>query len=154
MPFDVQSESAEIRAKTFLDTLERIPEYGKEVKSFVVQLGTIFRSWQNDERLSEPEVTYFSVDSAVLSAKVKNVLDAAVQWSVLQPKKDMKPKEPSAPLLDVYALNHILAPYFGISYRLRGRIRQISQNDIEVLMFGTEDEKKMLFRDFVNNHQL
>ncbi len=101
----------------------------------------LFYSWQNDPILSEPEVTYFCVDCTALSGKARKILDSAVQWSVLQPKKAMKGKSATDPLFDVYALNHILAPYFGISYRLRGRIRQFGRDDLEALMFGTEDEK-------------
>jgi hypothetical protein len=55
----------------------------------------------------------------------------------------MKGKAATDPLIDVYVLNHILAPYFGISYRLRGRIRQFSKDDLETLMFGTEREKEL-----------
>lgn len=142
MPFKTQTVGAKIRAERYMDVIERIPKYGNEIKSLVIQLGAIFYSWQNDEVLSEPEVTHFCVDYNALSVEARNVLDAAVQWSVLQPKKDMKGKAVTDPLLNVYALNHILAPYFGISYRLRGRIRQFGKEDIKTLMFGSEPEKK------------
>ena len=99
--------------------IERIPECGNEIKSLVKQLGAIFYSWQNDPVLSEPEVTYFCVDNEALSEKARKVLNCAVQWSVLQPKKAMKGKAATDPLINVYVLNHILAPYFSISYRLR-----------------------------------
>lgn len=125
-----------------MDVIERVPKYGNEIKSLIIQLGAIFYSWQNDEVLSEPEVTHFCIDYNALSIDARNVLNAAVQWSVLQPKKDMKGKAVSDPLLNVYALNHILAPYFGISYRLRGRIRQFGNEDLQTLMFGSESEKK------------
>ena len=55
----------------------------------------------------------------------------------------MKGKATTDPLIDVYVLNDILAPYFGISYRLRGRIRKFSKDDLETLMFGTEKEKEV-----------
>jgi hypothetical protein len=142
MPFKTQSAGARIRAGRYMDVIERIPKYGNEIKSLVIQLGAIFYSWQNDEVLSEPEVTHFCIDYNALSVDARNVLDAAVQWSVLQPKKDMKGKAVLDPLLNVYALNHVLAPYFGISYRLRGRIRQFEKEDFQALMFGSEAEKK------------
>ena len=141
MPIQAQTEGAKIRAERYMDVIERIPEYGNEVKSLVRSLGAIFYSWQNDPVLSEPEVTYFCVDSTSLSDKARKILDSAAQWSVLQPKKPMKGKSATDPLFDAYALNHILAPYFGISYRLRGRIREFGRADLEALMFGTEEEK-------------
>ena len=143
MSFQAQTDGASIRAERYIDMIERIPECGNEIKSLVKQLGAIFYSWQNDPVLSEPEVTYFCVDNEALSEKARKVLNCAVQWSVLQPKKAMKGKAATDPLIDVYVLNHILAPYFGISYRLRGRIRQFSKDDLETLMFGTEREKEV-----------
>jgi hypothetical protein len=141
MPIQAQTVGAKIRAERYVDVIERIPECGNEIKSLVRSIGAIFYSWQNDPVLSEPEVTYFCIDYTSLSSKARKILDSAVQWSVLQPKKPMKGKSPTDPLLDVYALNHILAPYFGISYRLRGRIPQFGKDDFEALMFGTEEEK-------------
>jgi hypothetical protein len=143
LPLLTQSIGAKIRAERFMEVIERIPEYGNEIKSLVISLGAIFYSWQQDPLLSEPEVTYFCIDRTALSLRARRILDSAVQWSVLQPKKPMKGKAVTEPLLDVYALNHILAPYFGISYRLRGRIQQFSRNNFEALLFGNEEEKKM-----------
>ncbi len=143
MSFEAQTDGATIRAERYMDMIERIPEWGNEIKSLVKQLGAIFYSWQNDPVLSEPEVTYFCVDNEALSEKARKVLNCAVQWSVLQPKKAMKGKATTDPLINVYVLNHILAPYFSISYRLRGRIRQFSKEDLETLIFGTEREKEV-----------
>ena len=92
MPFKTQSAGAKIRAERYMDVIERVPKYGNEIKSLIIQLGAIFYSWQNDEVLSEPEVTHFCIDYNALSIDARNVLNAAVQWSVLQPKKDMKGK--------------------------------------------------------------
>jgi len=108
----------------------------------VRSLGAVFSGLQKDPRLKEPEVTYFCVDKTSLSEVARMILDTAVQWSVLQEKRPMKGKLSTEPLLDVYALNHILAPYFKISYRLRGRIPQFYEEDIEKLMFGKEEKKK------------
>jgi hypothetical protein len=99
-----------------------------------------------DERLREPEITYFCIDTTSLSEEARKILKTAVQWSVFQQKKSMKGKLPTDPLLDVYAINHILAPYFGISYRLRGRIRQFKKEEIEILIFGNDKEKKAIIK--------
>jgi hypothetical protein len=144
--FKNQTEGAEIRAEKFFKTIERIPEYGNEIKSLVRSLGAVFSGLQKDPRLKEPEVTYFCVDKTSLSEKERKILDTAVQWSVLQEKGPMKGKSSVEPLLDVYALNHILAPYFKISYRLRGRIPQFYEADIKKLMLGKEGEKKSVIR--------
>jgi len=141
--FSAQTEGAKIRStRVYEDTIDRIPEYGNEIKSLVRSLGAIYSAWQMDARLSEPELTYFCVDKTSLSEEARKVLDSAVRWSALQQKKSMKGKSPGEPLLDVYALNRILAPYFEISYRLRGRIGRFTKNDIESMMFGSDSEKQ------------
>ncbi|MBZ9572553.1 hypothetical protein KJA15_04450 [Patescibacteria group bacterium] len=140
--FQIQTEGAEIRAEKFYSTIERIPKYGNQIKSLVTALGAIFYAWHKDPRLREPEVTYFCVDKTSLSDEARKILETAVQWSVLQQKKSMKGKTSDEQLLDVYAMNHILSPYFTISYRLRGRIPQFNKNDVETLIFGEEQQKQ------------
>jgi len=142
--FEMQTKSANIRSEKFFKTIENIPEYGNEIKSLVQSLGAIYSSWYSDPRISEPEITYFYVDKTTLSPKVKDVLDKAVQWSVLQQKESMKGKTPGDPLLDVYVLNHILAPKFSISYRSRGRIPQFMAEDLEILIFGNNTQKSQI----------
>jgi len=144
--FGAQTEGARTRAERFLEVIERIPEYGTEIKSLVRSFGAVFYTWQKDPRLSEPEVTYFCVDTTSLSEKARKVLNAAVKWSVLQQKAPMKGKDPGEPLRDVYALNHILAAYFGISYRLRGRYPTLSKMNLETLMFGNDAEKQRVIK--------
>jgi len=146
IPFKNQTEGAEIRAEKFFETIERIPEYGNEIKSLVRSLGAVFSAWHKDPRLKEPEVTYFCVDKTSLSDEARRILDTAVQWSVLQEKVPMKGKTSAEPLLDVYALNHILAPYFKISYRLRGRIPQFYEEDIEKLMLVKKGRKESVIK--------
>ena len=156
--FELQTKAANIRSEKFFNTIENIPECGNEIKSLIQSLGAIFSSWYADPRLSEPEITYFIVDKTTLSQNVKNVLDKAVQWSILQEKEPMKGKKPGDPLLDVYVLNHILAPKFSISYRSRGRIPQFFADDLELLMFGNDYKKSeirtKLMRDKPNFEQM
>jgi len=145
--FQDQTEGAEIRAGKFFGGIERIPEYGNIIKSLVSSLGAVFYAWQKDPRLREPEATYFCIDKTLLSEESREILDTAVRWSVLQQKKPMKGKLPSEPLLDVYALNHILAPYFTISYRLRGRVPEFKKRDFEALISGNEEQKKKSIKE-------
>jgi len=143
-----QTDGAVIRAEKFFETIERIPTYGNEIKSLVQRLGAIFYSWQMDPRLKEPEPTYFSVDTTSLSVEDRKILDAAVQWSVLQKKKPMKSRSPIMPRRDVYVLNRILAPKFSLSYRTRGRTSEseFSSKDIHILMCGSEDDANRVIR--------
>ena len=143
-----QTEGAVIRADKFFQTIERIPTYGNKIKSLVQRLGAIFYSWQMDPRLKEPEPTYFSIDATSLFEEDRKILDAAVQWSVLQKKKPMKSRSPVMPQRDVYVLNRILAPKFSLSHRTRGRTSEseFSSNDIHILMCGSEDAADRVIR--------
>lgn len=138
--FKNQTSGAETRAEKFLENIERIPEYGNAIKSLVTSLGAIFYAWHRDPRLREPEATYFCTDKSSLSDDARNILETAVQWSVLQQKKPMKGKRSYDRLLDVYALNHILAPHFTVSYRIRGRIPEFSKSDIETLLSDSQKD--------------
>ena len=146
---EIQTKGARTRAERFIEVIERIPEYGKEIKSLLFSIGAILKTWQLDPRLAEPEVAYFCIDTTSLSERGKRVIDVAVQWSVLQQKAPMKGKSPNEPLKDVYALNHIFAPYFGISYRIRGRKAAFSKKDLETLMFGSDEEKQIVINKIV-----
>jgi len=149
--FEQQTRAANTRSEKFFNTIENIPEFGNEIKSLVQSLGAIFSSWYSDPRLSEPEITYFLVDKTTLSDEVKQVLDKAVQWSVLQHKEPMKGKRAGDPLLDVYVLNHILAPKFSISYRSRGRIPQFFADELELLIFGNDYQKSEIRNRLMKN---
>gem|GEM_PF-3530767 len=144
IPFATQTTASKHRAEKFLKSIETIPNYGNQIKSLVTSLGAIFASWHYDPRLREPEITYFITDKQSLSEDGRKVLDAAVQWSIFQEKKQMRGKSSTDPMLDVYVLNHLLAPYFSISYRIRGRTAPFNAKDLETLMFGNDTEKKML----------
>jgi dephospho-CoA kinase len=146
-----QTDGAVIRAGKFFENVERIPTYGNEIKSLVQRLGAIFYSLQMDLRLKEPEPTYFSVGTTSLSEDDRKVLNAAVQWSVLQKKEPMKSRSPIMPLRDVYVLNRILAPKFSLSHRTRGRPSEseFSSEDIHLLIWGSEKDTNRAIRRLI-----
>ena len=146
-----QTDGAVIRAGKFFENIERIPTYGNEIKSLVWNLGAIFYSLQKDPRLKEPEPTYFSIDTTSLSEDDRKVLNAAVQWSVLQKKEPMKSRSPIMPLRDVYVLNRILAPKFSLSHRTRGRPSEseFSSEDIHILIWGSEKDTNRAIRRLI-----
>lgn len=146
--WESQNKGAEREAKDFFDWMQSIPKHGSEVTLFVDSLGTLFRSLHYmDERISEPEPTYFNTEYGVLSKEAKEILDVALMWSTLQEKEPMQPREPDETLPDVYAINKILAPRYRISYRTRGRT-DIKPKDLELLILGSEDEKKNVVKRY------
>jgi len=146
--WESQNKGAKREATDFFDWMQSIPKHGSKVTLFVDSIGTLFRSLHYmDERISEPEPTYFNTEYDILGREAKEVLDVALMWSTLQQKEAMQPREPDEMLPDVYALNKILAPRYRISYRTRGRT-DIKPKDLEVLILGSEDDKRNIIRRY------
>ena len=146
--WDSQHQGILREAADFFDWIRSIPKFGSNVTLFIDSLGTLFRSLHyTDERISEPEPTYFNTEYDALSQEAKKILDVAVMWSTLQQKEPMQPKEPRGILPDVYLLNRILTPRYRISYRTRGRT-DIKPEDLEILLLGDEDGKKRVIRKY------
>lgn len=146
--WESQNKGAEREAIDFFDWIQSIPKYGSKVTLFIDSLGALFRSLHYmDERISEPEPTYFNTEYDVLNKEAKEVLDVALMWSTLQQKEPMQPREADEILPDVYALNKILAPRYRISYRTRGRT-DIQPKDLEILILGDEKEKTNIIKKY------
>lgn len=146
--WDSQHKGTLREATDFFDWIRSIPKFGANVTRFIDSLGALFRSLHyTDERISEPEPTYFNSEYDALSEGAKEVLDVAVMWSTLQQKEPMQPKETRDILPDVYVLNRILTPRYRISYRTRGRTN-IRPKDLEILLLGNEDDQKRIVRKY------
>jgi len=146
--WDSQHKGALREATDFFDWIRSIPKFGSSVMSFIDSLGALFRSLHYvDERISEPEPTYFNVQHGTLSREAREILDIALMWSTLQQKEPMQPRETPGILPDVYLLNRILTPRYRISYRTRGRT-DIRPKDLETLLLGDENGKKQVIRKY------
>jgi len=147
IPFKLQTNAAKTRAEKVLKTVEVIPEYGNEIQNLVLTMGKIFASNYFDPRISEPEITYFEVNKSELSKDAIKTLNSAVQWSVFQEKPPMKGRTITESYLNVYVMNHILAPYFIISYSTRGRLRRFEKGEIEGILFGEDKQREEIVRN-------
>jgi len=147
--WESQHEGAVREARDFFDWMQSIPKYGSWVTLFVDSIGTLFKSLHySDERIREPEPTYFNTRYDALDEKAKEILDVAVMWSTLQRiAEPMQPKAPDESLPDTYSINKILAPHYRISYRTRGRT-DIKPEDLEVLITAPEEEKKKIIKKY------
>jgi hypothetical protein len=101
--------------------INRIEDYGGKISRFVDNMGNIFRSFHSDHRMRYPEVNQFAINiDAIQDKQVKNALESAIKWSVIQKKRTMHRSAPNEPFQDTYSLNRIFSPSFQISYRTRG----------------------------------
>ena len=145
-PIDIKYHNMGARHQALLqyDNMARISEnLGLRVKNFITQIGTIFRRLHLNKYLIEPEPTHFETTYLNITGEAKKVFDAALNHSYLQRKPTMAPKGFSDIKKDDFLINRILAPYFEISYHLRGRTF-IKASHIQELINGDIKKKRKI----------
>lgn len=142
----VQTEAALAWSRTEKQQVSRIEDYGGMLSRFVNNLGNVFRAYHDDIRLRYPETNQFAVNiDTLIDEELKNAMNAAIKWSVVQKKPRLQRTGPSENLQDTYTINRIFAPIFRLSYRTRGGKSVVlneeslsylmRQDDIEVSSF-------------------
>jgi len=124
---------------------------GLKVQDFINEIGTIFRALHLNQYLVEPEATHFETTYSEIVGKAKEVFDAALNYSYLQKKPPMDPKSSLETKKDDFLINRIFAPYFEISYRVRGRT-YILASQIRSLIMGESEEKKKTRKEIIKNN--
>ena len=122
IPREIQADSARDAAEDELENIQRIHPYGGELSWLARNLGRLFRSYHLDSRIRYPEANTFTVDRTALSDRSRDLLSAAIMWSVIQRKASYQESGPSLSVSRIFTLNRILCPLFGLSYRTRGGI--------------------------------
>lgn len=131
-------------ARLQYDDIPRVPgNVGLEIQDFINQIGAIFRALHLDPYMIEPEPTHFETHYSKLKDRAKQIIDAALKYSYLQEKPPMHPKKQAETLRRDFIVNRIFAPYFQISYNVRGRTL-ISPSQIHVLVTGSISEKNQI----------
>lgn len=116
-----QTEAALEYATSELDGIRRIPEHGNQLFTLAMNLGNAFRLYHRDLYLRYPETNQFYIDQASISDEITGkVFRSALRWSIIQKKSVLQQSSPGAQRGEVYTLNRVYAPAFGISYRTRG----------------------------------
>ncbi len=125
---------------------------GLRVQDFVTEIGTIFRKLHLNRYLVEPEPTHFETCySEVEEDEAKKVFDEALSYSCLQKKPPMAPKDSYETKKDDFLINRVFAPYFKISYRVRGRT-YISASQISSLITGDIEKKKKTRKEIIKKN--
>lgn len=147
-----QDIGAKHHAKLQYDDIRRIPaNLGLLVQEFINQIGTIFRALHEDRYLVEPEPTHFETDYSEIKEEAKRVFDAALEYSYLQRKPPMDPRKFDEAKKPDFLINRVFAPYFEISYNVRGRT-YISASQIQSLIMGDTEEKKQTRREIIREN--
>ena len=130
--------------------------YGRELRIFVEYVGKIFNQLHvsKDITLGEPEQNHFFTNDLALSKELRKLLSNAVLWNVLQAEKPTKRKQSNQSEETVdYHLNRIYAPYFGISYRKKRKIK-LESDLLEKLLSGDDEMAKSAYRLFLRKKKM
>jgi hypothetical protein len=136
---DSQSEAAYNYSRDEKQQISRIEDYGGGLSRFINNIGIIFREYHTDVGLRYPETNQFAINiDAIEDVQLKNVMKAAIKWSVIQKKPKMQRTAPSETLQDTYTINRIFAPTFRLSYRTRGGKSVLLNEDDLVYLMGND----------------
>jgi hypothetical protein len=150
---DYQDMGVKHHAELQYDDITRIPgNLGMQVQDFINEIGTIFRELHLTPDLIEPEPTHFETSYSKIPSDAKSIFDAALNYSYLQKKPPMDPKLKYETKKDDFLINRVLAPYFNISYRVRGRTL-ISPLEIHNLILGSAQEKRKTRKDIIRQRR-
>jgi len=135
-----QSSAAYHVSEYKVNDIDTYAPFSNSLKRFILHLGSIFNSIHKNEKLSEPEKNHFSTDYFNLCEHSKNVIKSAKMWCVLQERSETKEKSDKVSINQYeYHLNHIYAPYFGISYRRKKKL-DLKSEEVDMLI-GEESDK-------------
>lgn len=142
-----QDMGAKSHAELQYEDIARIKgNLGLRAQMFINELGTVLRHLHSDRDIIEPEPTHFETTYSEITGIAKEVFDATKNYAYLQEKPPMSPKSSIDTKKNDYLINRILAPKFGISYRLRGRTR-ITPSQIQKLITGDEKERREIRKE-------
>lgn len=151
---EIQTEAANYVSEYKIVDIVGYEPYGKKLRIFVQYLGQIFNRLHTaeDNTLGEPEPNHFNTKDLSLSDTLKNIIDSAVMWNVLQEGETTKKKQSKlSPETVDYYLNKIYVPYFGISYRNQRKIF-ISVEILQNLFSGDEEYANKGFKEFFKSN--
>lgn len=107
-------------AKEF-DDICAIIQYGERIRNLILNLGNMFAEFHKDRKVRYPETNQFVLDKMELNQFESTTIDMALRWSMIV--KKAVPQRLSLGINkrgDIFYINHIFAPIFNISYRIRG----------------------------------
>ena len=139
---ELQTLAAREQAQTQLQQIRRIEQFGNKLYVFILSLGNIFSGYHKDDKIKYPEVNQFSVDKTLLKDETKQAFEAALKWTVIQRRPSIQKSSPDSKKADIFTINRIFAPIFGISYRTRGGINsEFTPSQLNKLMIHKEEIK-------------
>lgn len=143
-------------AKTAFEQLGKIKandENGLQMYTFVMNLGNWFYQFHKDASAKYPETNQFAFENdAEIESRLllRQCLKSMLKWGALVKKQNIQSISIGRRKGNVYYLNHIFAPLFNISYRIRGGYNPVLPTELFEQMLFNSMEVKDIEKYFVD----
>lgn len=130
---DVQNRGAMESASEQLDKIRLCEDSGSEMYTFVMNIGDVFRYYHHDPAIQYPETNQFAFENeAEIDGRflLKRDLSYMIKWGVIEKKHNTQGISIGRRKGNLYRLNRMLVPIFGISYRTRGGYNFVIKTDV------------------------
>ena len=118
---EIQSKAIHNFSKSEFDGICSIIDYGKNIRTFILNIGNYFSFYHKDKKLRYPETNQFYFDELCLFENDREIIKTALSWSmIIRKKKTQRLTAGNNKKGDLYQINKIFNPIFNISYRTRG----------------------------------
>lgn len=154
IPKEVQDRGARAAASEQLDKIRLCEDSGTAMYTFVMNIGEVFSHYHRDLGIQYPETNQFAFENeAEIKSRhlLKRDLNHMIKWGVIEKKHNLQRISIGRRKGDLYYLNRLLAPIFGISYRTRGgynfvikttTFEQMLSNSMEASSIISQNKKK------------
>lgn len=130
-----------------INELTKIIGYGKHgsnLYSLTTTLGSYFKTYHRNLRQSETEVNQFTISGIDNDAKINEIINECIKWSILI-EYEAKRVKSQGTYINEYMLNPIYSAAFNISYRkMRGCT--IQSSELKIMYEGSKEERDKLIR--------
>lgn len=123
IPEDCQHKGAESTALELVDKIRLCDDNGREMYTFIMNMGELFKSYHKDPALQYPETNQFAFENEAaiynnqyLNTIVKNM----IKWGVIEKRIRKQSISIGKRKGDIYKINRLVAPIYVFSYRTRG----------------------------------
>lgn len=122
-----------------IEKVKYIPKYGNELYALVINMGNLFSEYHSDIDLKILEPNQFSV--IYQKSCIEKIINTALTWGVFLKKNELQTLGASGNKGNIYTLNKMYCPLFGISYRSKGRYKEIITEDMFILLTAIQQKK-------------
>jgi hypothetical protein len=123
IPSVLQTNGAAKTAHEQLGKIKANDENGLQMYTYVMNLGNWFSLFHKDPEAKYPETNQFAFENEAeidSRSSIKQCLKSMLKWGALVKKQEIQSISIGRRKGSIYYLNHIFAPLFNISYRIRG----------------------------------